>query len=101
MSGRTAPLSTTSGATPTTNAPPRVGIQAHCLIVKTGYLINVYVGSSLISFYCKCSELRYAYKVFDEMPVRNVVSWTKLQLKLSGAAAAMLSPSQDMAIDKL
>ncbi|KAG5516167.1 hypothetical protein RHGRI_037023 [Rhododendron griersonianum] len=48
--------------------------QAHCLVVKTGYLSNVYVGNSLISFYCKYSELRYAYEVFDEMPVRNVVS---------------------------
>ncbi|XP_050382236.1 pentatricopeptide repeat-containing protein At2g37320 [Argentina anserina] len=35
-------------------------------------------GSSLISFYSKCSELENAYKVFDEMPVRNVVSWTAI-----------------------
>ncbi|KAF7145554.1 hypothetical protein RHSIM_Rhsim04G0025800 [Rhododendron simsii] len=55
-----------------------VGIQLHCLVIKTGYLSNVYVGSSLISFYCKCGELRYAYQVFDEMPVRNVVSWTTI-----------------------
>ncbi|KAI8560398.1 hypothetical protein RHMOL_Rhmol04G0252400 [Rhododendron molle] len=55
-----------------------VGIQLHCLVIKIGYLSNVYVGSSLISFYCKCSELRYAYQVFHEMPVRNVVSWTTI-----------------------
>ncbi|KAH7844801.1 hypothetical protein Vadar_031805 [Vaccinium darrowii] len=55
-----------------------VGIQAHCLVVKTGYLSNVYVGSSLISLYCKSGDLSYAYQVFDEMPVKNVVSWTTI-----------------------
>ncbi|XP_052173168.1 pentatricopeptide repeat-containing protein At2g37320 [Diospyros lotus] len=55
-----------------------VGIQVHCLAIKTGLFANVYVGSSLISFYSKCGGLDSAYRVFEEMPVRNVVSWTAM-----------------------
>ncbi|XVF08003.1 hypothetical protein REPUB_Repub06bG0187800 [Reevesia pubescens] len=54
------------------------GIQYHCLAIKTGFFPNVYVGSSLVDFYGKCGELEKAYKVFEEMPVKNVVSWTTI-----------------------
>ncbi|XVE76283.1 hypothetical protein DITRI_Ditri12bG0159600 [Diplodiscus trichospermus] len=54
------------------------GIQYHCLAIKTGFFPNVYVASSLVTFYGKCCELEKAYKVFEEMPVKNVVSWTTI-----------------------
>ncbi|XP_071908157.1 pentatricopeptide repeat-containing protein At2g37320-like [Coffea arabica] len=54
------------------------GIQMHGLAVINGFLCNVYVGSSLITFYSKCGVLNSAYKVFDEMPTRNIVSWTAI-----------------------
>lgn len=54
------------------------GVQFHCLAITTGFVGNVYVGSCLISLYSKCSELCNAYQVFDEMPVKNVVSWTAI-----------------------
>ncbi|PIA33228.1 hypothetical protein AQUCO_04200169v1 [Aquilegia coerulea] len=54
------------------------GMQLHCLGIKTGFYSYVYVGSSLISLYGKCGNLEDAYKVFEEMPVRNVVSWTAM-----------------------
>ncbi|XP_031111540.1 pentatricopeptide repeat-containing protein At2g37320 [Ipomoea triloba] len=53
-----------------------VGIQIHCLVMVNGFLSNVYVGSSLITLYAKCGVAGDAYKVFEEMPVKNVVSWT-------------------------
>ncbi|KDP29043.1 hypothetical protein JCGZ_16432 [Jatropha curcas] len=56
----------------------RAGIQYHCLAINIGFDANAYVGSSLITLYCKCGELDNAYKVFYEMPVRNVVSWTAI-----------------------
>ena len=56
----------------------RGGIQYHCSAIRTGFVDNVYVGSSLVSLYGKCAELENAYRVFDEMPVRNVVSWTAI-----------------------
>ncbi|KAJ0930082.1 putative tetratricopeptide-like helical domain superfamily, DYW domain-containing protein [Helianthus annuus] len=39
---------------------------------------NVYVYNHLINMYAKCGCLDHARKVFDEMPERNVVSWTAL-----------------------
>ena len=54
------------------------GIQYHCSAIRTGFVENVYVGSSLISLYSKCAELENAYRMFEEMPVRNVVSWTAI-----------------------
>ncbi|KNA25462.1 hypothetical protein SOVF_005770 [Spinacia oleracea] len=52
------------------------GTQLQCLAIRDGLSMNVYVASSLISMYSKCGELRSASMVFEEMPLRNVVSWT-------------------------
>ncbi|KAL0545032.1 hypothetical protein IC582_020170 [Cucumis melo] len=56
----------------------RGGLQYHSVAIRTGFIANVYVGSSLVSLYGKCGELSNAYQMFDEMPVRNVVSWTAI-----------------------
>lgn len=56
----------------------RGGIQYHSVAIRTGFIANVYVGSSLVSLYGKCGELSNAYQMFEEMPVRNVVSWTAI-----------------------
>ncbi|XP_022949850.1 pentatricopeptide repeat-containing protein At2g37320 [Cucurbita moschata] len=56
----------------------RGGIQYHSVAIRTGFIANVYVGSSLVSLYGKCWEMNDACQVFDEMPVRNVVSWTAI-----------------------
>ncbi|KAK9665146.1 hypothetical protein RND81_14G093500 [Saponaria officinalis] len=56
----------------------RCGTQLQCLAIRVGFFTNVYVGSSLISMYSKCGDLCSAKMVFDELPVRNVVSWTAL-----------------------
>nr|DAD27779.1 TPA_asm: hypothetical protein HUJ06_029247 [Nelumbo nucifera] len=55
-----------------------VGIQLHSLATKTGFVMNVYVGSSLVTLYGKCWRLDDAYRMFEGMPVRNVVSWTAI-----------------------
>ncbi|KAK9069948.1 hypothetical protein SSX86_010346 [Deinandra increscens subsp. villosa] len=39
---------------------------------------NLYVSNHLINMYAKCGSLELARKVFDEMPERNIVSWTAL-----------------------
>ncbi|XP_051138928.1 putative pentatricopeptide repeat-containing protein At5g52630 [Andrographis paniculata] len=53
-----------------------LGQSVHCLASKIGYDVNVFVGSSVLDMYAKCGNLRDARKVFDEMPDRNVVSWS-------------------------
>ncbi|XP_074270345.1 putative pentatricopeptide repeat-containing protein At5g37570 [Silene latifolia] len=55
-----------------------VGFGVHGLLIKYGIDDDLFVGSSLVDFYGKCRLLGDAQKVFDEMPVRNEVSWTTL-----------------------
>ncbi|XP_059647610.1 pentatricopeptide repeat-containing protein At2g33680 [Cornus florida] len=54
------------------------GQQAHSLAIKTASCSDVFVGSSLLNMYCKCSLLGDARKVFDRMPQRNSVSWATM-----------------------
>lgn len=54
------------------------GLQYHCLAIITGYIANLYVGSSLVSLYSKCALLEDAYRAFEEMRIRNVVLWTAI-----------------------
>lgn len=42
------------------------GAQLHCHVIKTGCKREPFVQTSLISFYCKCSSVDRARKVFDE-----------------------------------
>lgn len=44
---------------------------------------DVFVGNALIYMYLKCDDSNSGYKVFDEMPVRNVVTWNAM---ISGLA---------------
>uniref|UniRef100_A0A2N9IZ22 DYW domain-containing protein n=1 Tax=Fagus sylvatica TaxID=28930 RepID=A0A2N9IZ22_FAGSY len=53
-----------------------VGQSMHCLAVKTGFEFDVFVGSSMVDMYAKCGEIKLARKLFDEMPEKNVVSWS-------------------------
>ncbi|PSR89868.1 Pentatricopeptide repeat-containing protein [Actinidia chinensis var. chinensis] len=55
-----------------------VGKQVHCHCVKTGFIKDVSVGTSLVDFYMKNEDLVDGERVFNEMPEKNVVSWTSL-----------------------
>ncbi|CAL5212985.1 unnamed protein product [Lathyrus oleraceus] len=49
----------------------------HCHILKAKPP-DSFVLTSLVDAYSKCGKLHYARKVFDEIPDRNVVSWTSM-----------------------
>ncbi|CAN0854864.1 Pentatricopeptide repeat-containing protein DOT4, chloroplastic [Linum grandiflorum] len=55
-----------------------VGETLHSHILHLGFQSDVYVQTSLLDMYSKCSDLVSARKVFDEMPERNVVSWNSM-----------------------
>ncbi|KAJ6371334.1 hypothetical protein OIU77_001773 [Salix suchowensis] len=54
------------------------GKQAHADIFKFGLDCDVYVNNNLIHFYGSCKKVLDACKMFDEMPVRSIVSWNSV-----------------------
>uniref|UniRef100_A0A1D1ZG93 Pentatricopeptide repeat-containing protein At4g37380, chloroplastic n=1 Tax=Anthurium amnicola TaxID=1678845 RepID=A0A1D1ZG93_9ARAE len=57
--------------------------QVHCHITKFGAHADVYVGTTLLDSYSKRGKAEVAQQLFDEMPVRSIVSWNSM---ISGLA---------------
>ncbi|KAI4350441.1 hypothetical protein L6164_004896 [Bauhinia variegata] len=55
-----------------------LGKQLHSYIIRQGYISNVFSGSALLDMYAKCGSIKDALRIFQEMPVRNSVSWNAL-----------------------
>ncbi|KAI4331409.1 hypothetical protein MLD38_029599 [Melastoma candidum] len=56
-----------------------LGAQFHSqAIIFGGFDSDLYVGNSLIDMYVKSGIFDCARRVFDEMPLRDVISWTTL-----------------------
>ncbi|KAH7315541.1 hypothetical protein KP509_21G054200 [Ceratopteris richardii] len=57
------------------------GCETHTEVSRKGFLKeNVLVGSALVDMYAKCGLLNRAKEVLDNLPIRNVCSWTPLIL---------------------
>ncbi|PSS17803.1 Pentatricopeptide repeat-containing protein [Actinidia chinensis var. chinensis] len=54
---------------------PENGMQIHGMCVRTGFEWIPVVGNSTMDMYLRCGRLKEAEKVFNEMPVRSVISW--------------------------
>ncbi|GFS43884.1 pentatricopeptide repeat (PPR) superfamily protein [Actinidia rufa] len=54
------------------------GKEIHGVVIKNGIDPDMHLWVSLINFYAKCGGLDFARRVLDEMPERDVVSWTAL-----------------------
>ncbi|KAK4492584.1 hypothetical protein RD792_003400 [Penstemon davidsonii] len=52
------------------------GTLVHAQIVKVGFSNDIYVGNSLLNLYAASGDMGLCGKVFDEMLLRDVVSWT-------------------------
>ncbi|GFP91805.1 pentatricopeptide repeat-containing protein at5g44230 [Phtheirospermum japonicum] len=56
-----------------------LGRQLHGESVKFGgFRVDLFVGNSLLDMYLKCGYLDCGRLVFDEMPERDMISWTSL-----------------------
>ncbi|KAJ0087246.1 hypothetical protein Patl1_08350 [Pistacia atlantica] len=56
-----------------------LGRQLHAqTILVGGFVSDTYVGNTLIDMYVKCGCLDCGHKVFDEMPEKDMISWTEL-----------------------
>ncbi|KAK7809738.1 putative pentatricopeptide repeat-containing protein, partial [Quercus suber] len=56
----------------------QLGVKIHTLVVKSGFDYDVYVKTSLLCLYASCGYLGHAHMVFDDIPEKNVVSWTAI-----------------------
>ncbi|KAJ7532424.1 hypothetical protein O6H91_13G002800 [Diphasiastrum complanatum] len=54
------------------------GKQLHAHIIRSGFELDVSVGSALVDMYAKCGHIEHARQVFDNMSERNVVSWNAM-----------------------
>ncbi|QHO14131.1 hypothetical protein HN51_071518 [Arachis hypogaea] len=65
----------------------------HSQVIKFGFLNDVFVGNSLIGLYMACGLLKNASKLFDEMPVTDLVTWNSMVI------GCLRNGELDMALD--
>eukprot|EP01018_Ginkgo_biloba_P009805 Gb_15643 [translate_table: standard] len=53
----------------------KYGKSVHEDIIRSGYWCDAFVGSALVDMYIQCERIEDAWKVFDKMPKRDMVSW--------------------------
>ncbi|PSS26350.1 Pentatricopeptide repeat-containing protein [Actinidia chinensis var. chinensis] len=53
----------------------RLGRRFHCEVVRNGFDSDLFVVNALVQFYGSCGCFGDACQVFDESPVRDVVTW--------------------------
>ncbi|KAK1571028.1 hypothetical protein Q3G72_010680 [Acer saccharum] len=56
----------------------KMGMQVHAQLVKSGHEDEICVANSLADLYLKNQRLVDGFRVFDEMPARDVCSWTQM-----------------------
>ncbi|XP_012570496.3 pentatricopeptide repeat-containing protein ELI1, chloroplastic-like [Cicer arietinum] len=66
----------------------REGLEVHCVVLKNGFCVNLYVGTSLVEMFvrslvswtavivgfARCGDMSEARKLFDVMPDRDIVA---------------------------
>ncbi|KAJ4960884.1 hypothetical protein NE237_020794 [Protea cynaroides] len=70
-----------------------VGKQAHAYMITSGFSPTVFVSNCLIYMYIKCSDIRYASKVFELMPQRDIVSGNAMIFGYAGSGAMAFAQS--------
>jgi pentatricopeptide repeat protein len=59
-------------------AAPKLAVQAHAHVVRSGCDAHAIVQNSLIGMYTRCGDLPLARKVFDGMREKDAASWNML-----------------------
>eukprot|EP01018_Ginkgo_biloba_P001220 Gb_33294 [translate_table: standard] len=59
------------------NKAPQEGKLVHAHMIQTGFKCqDICLENKIVTIYAKCGSLVDACRIFDQMPERNVVSWT-------------------------
>ncbi|XLU22537.1 hypothetical protein S245_058603, partial [Arachis hypogaea] len=61
----------------------KLGEALHALALKLGLCSDSFVGNVLIAMYSKCGFVESAFKVFEKMSQRYLVSWNSIMLVCS------------------
>lgn len=69
------------------------GMQLHCLTMKSGFEMDVYVGTSLVSMYSRCREWILAARMFEKVPHKSVVTYNAFISGLMENGVMHLVPS--------
>ncbi|XP_010268791.1 PREDICTED: pentatricopeptide repeat-containing protein At1g03540 [Nelumbo nucifera] len=59
-------------------AAVRQGKEIHCQYLRMGSWRDVIVESALVDLYAKCGFIDYAYRIFVEIPFRNLITWNSM-----------------------
>ena len=55
-----------------------LGRQIHARIHKSGFGLEIPIGSSLVTFYAKCGKVNDSYDIFQSMMKKDVVAWNSV-----------------------
>ncbi|OEL15102.1 putative pentatricopeptide repeat-containing protein, partial [Dichanthelium oligosanthes] len=55
-----------------------LGVQVHKRVLESGVLPDLKVENALVDMYAECADVDSAWRLFEDMQVRDVVSWTSL-----------------------
>ena len=56
----------------------RHGLSLHAAALKTGMQSDTIISNHILNVYAKCGNTSFSYQVFEEMPERNLVSWSAM-----------------------
>ncbi|KAL4570190.1 hypothetical protein LXL04_025841 [Taraxacum kok-saghyz] len=54
------------------------GLQVHNRAIVLGLSLNPYVGTALIDLYMNMNLINFAFRLFNDLPERNVATWNQL-----------------------
>ncbi|KAJ8638335.1 hypothetical protein MRB53_012602 [Persea americana] len=77
------------------------GEKIHSTVLKTGFMPLVFVQNALVHMYAVCGSFENAYKVFEEMPLRDLVSWNSVinGFAINGRPNEALTLFREMALE--
>ncbi|CAI9109937.1 OLC1v1009879C1 [Oldenlandia corymbosa var. corymbosa] len=76
------------------------GKQAHARMLITGFRPTVFVSNCLLQMCVRCSDLKYAYQVFDRMSDRDTVTWNTMIFAYSAVDIGMSQSLFDLMPEK-
>ncbi|XP_077245144.1 pentatricopeptide repeat (PPR) superfamily protein [Tasmannia lanceolata] len=60
------------------NSDLKIGKELHSQLISHGFGSNVFAMTAVVNMYAKCRQVEDARKMFDRMPVRDLISWNAI-----------------------